>query len=477
MSQLLQSFTSGGSVNYLDDTLVPTGFHNGLPVDNGALAVDTTGSIDHHSQGLPFTAEGRLAVDLDQYISHFGPGSAPISDNGRFVIDPIRDPKAFAGGVPFSARIGQTERVFQSSFGADPAARNPHFDFYRDGDTLYAAQGSNGWYSYDISNIANGNVTSISSENKYSFTTYPLLGSATSIGYEYRSVLILGGFLYAVTRFRVGDDPYGGGAIEQWNISTPSAPVLVDRYYRENVAPNSDPFSRFTQMCTDGTDIFVFGQVKGIYKFNPASIGTGPTASNETGWSPQGTHGGDVIGNYLHACFYGNGLRYVDKATLTTTDASIPAFNNGRTIRPWDAVANGNYLYVSSNRDDDWENRGLLVVDCTNPPGAYAWDAFEGYPPQDNAPANDTGDNANTGIAFLDDRIYIAHGNRGFLTYDVSTPLSPRYLGLAGNMDIPDVTFGVTAFNKDSVTYLVYGSGMQPLGESTLQMYIDRVTV
>lgn len=100
MSALLQTFADG-TVAYRNGTGVPTGFTNGLPVDTGALAVDGATAIDHHHQGLPYTANGRLAVSIGGSVSFYNHGAAPIDAGGRLVID-TGAAAAFTSGVPYT---------------------------------------------------------------------------------------------------------------------------------------------------------------------------------------------------------------------------------------------------------------------------------------------------------------------------------------------------------------------------------------
>lgn len=67
------------------------GFHNGLPYGgvefNREVPMDSISAIDHHHQGLPFTANGRVAVDVDGVIAYYGSGSAPFTAAGRLCVE------------------------------------------------------------------------------------------------------------------------------------------------------------------------------------------------------------------------------------------------------------------------------------------------------------------------------------------------------------------------------------------------------
>ena len=103
MSQLLQVFTrANGVVDVVDATIAPTGFDQGLPLAVNALAIDTVSAIDHHHQGLPFTANSRIAANVDGVVDSVQSGTMPIDSNGRLVfgtgaVDHV------ATGIPFTA--------------------------------------------------------------------------------------------------------------------------------------------------------------------------------------------------------------------------------------------------------------------------------------------------------------------------------------------------------------------------------------
>jgi uncharacterized protein with WD repeat len=58
----------------------------GIPLEDGKVAVDDAGAITHYHQGIPMTAEGRVAVTIDGTVSYLGAGGAGFDDAGRMVI-------------------------------------------------------------------------------------------------------------------------------------------------------------------------------------------------------------------------------------------------------------------------------------------------------------------------------------------------------------------------------------------------------
>lgn len=83
MSALLQKWSRDVSFG----SSPPDHKHNGLPFDaNGKLAVQNGGIIDRVYMGLPYTANGRLAVELNGTPVRNGTGSATFSIGGRLVV-------------------------------------------------------------------------------------------------------------------------------------------------------------------------------------------------------------------------------------------------------------------------------------------------------------------------------------------------------------------------------------------------------
>ena len=58
----------------------------GIPLEDGKVAVDDAGAITHYHQGIPMTAEGRVAVTIDGTVSYLGAGAAGFDTAGRMVI-------------------------------------------------------------------------------------------------------------------------------------------------------------------------------------------------------------------------------------------------------------------------------------------------------------------------------------------------------------------------------------------------------
>ena len=84
MSALLQGVplrVAGGAIDETIGTLAPDHFANGIPYEaDGTLAVSTSQPADHYHQGLPFTALGRLAVAGSATApAYFGSGAAPFT--------------------------------------------------------------------------------------------------------------------------------------------------------------------------------------------------------------------------------------------------------------------------------------------------------------------------------------------------------------------------------------------------------------
>ena len=77
------------------------GFSQGLPYIGDAVAVDLSAAVTHHHQGLPFTADGKLAAVVAA-PDYFGSGAAPFTSAGRLAVSSNAASKYLAG-VTFDA--------------------------------------------------------------------------------------------------------------------------------------------------------------------------------------------------------------------------------------------------------------------------------------------------------------------------------------------------------------------------------------
>ena len=102
MSQLLQVATRkvASAVQLSEDA--PHHTANGLWYDaNGILVVNIAAPISHHHQGLPFTADGSLAVELNTAPSRWAPGGVPFSITGRVVLD-LLGANHYSASIPYN---------------------------------------------------------------------------------------------------------------------------------------------------------------------------------------------------------------------------------------------------------------------------------------------------------------------------------------------------------------------------------------
>ncbi len=107
MSQLLQVASRRGGFEILDGVAPPTFFDQGIPYfdDEGVqrLAVQIAGVIHHYHQGLPFTADGRLAAASDKPVDRIAPGGAPFEAVTNFLVFGSGGIDHYAAGIPYTA--------------------------------------------------------------------------------------------------------------------------------------------------------------------------------------------------------------------------------------------------------------------------------------------------------------------------------------------------------------------------------------
>ena len=88
MSQLLISAPKDadtGAILVVVGTAAPDHFSCGIPYDSAGMAVDDSSPITNYSMGLPFTANGRLAVSSGA-TTYYNSGAAPFDASGALVM-------------------------------------------------------------------------------------------------------------------------------------------------------------------------------------------------------------------------------------------------------------------------------------------------------------------------------------------------------------------------------------------------------
>lgn len=104
MSALLQFVAfRNTAIPVTDAGTAPDHYWNGLPFEaNGTLAVDNGGLPTHYWQGLGFTANGRLAASLNGVLDHFGMGAAGFNTLDQLIYQ-FGAANSYANGVPYSS--------------------------------------------------------------------------------------------------------------------------------------------------------------------------------------------------------------------------------------------------------------------------------------------------------------------------------------------------------------------------------------
>jgi hypothetical protein len=101
MSALLQGISA--PIRYTVGVAVPDHVHNGIPYEaDGSLAVENLGAIDHFHQGLPYTTTGRLTVAVNGAVLRIASGGGPFTAAGNLVIG-AGAVEHYSLGVPYTA--------------------------------------------------------------------------------------------------------------------------------------------------------------------------------------------------------------------------------------------------------------------------------------------------------------------------------------------------------------------------------------
>lgn len=104
MSALLQGVprrNATGQILFTVGATPPDHFSGGIPYEaDGSVAVEN-GPIDHYHQGLPYTASGRLATGGGTVVTYYGGGAAAFAANGQQATSTL--PDVYVHGVAYGA--------------------------------------------------------------------------------------------------------------------------------------------------------------------------------------------------------------------------------------------------------------------------------------------------------------------------------------------------------------------------------------
>ena len=129
MSALLQGvpIADNGGVLVTNGSTVPDHVHSGIPYEaDGSVAVDYLNPANHFHQGLGYTSVGRLAANLVATVDYFGNGAAPFSGVAILAFDSTGPVSHYSSGVPYVANgrifvgsnTSSTHTMFVTDFGA-----------------------------------------------------------------------------------------------------------------------------------------------------------------------------------------------------------------------------------------------------------------------------------------------------------------------------------------------------------------------
>lgn len=354
-----------------------------------------------------------------------------------------------------------------TDFGNASATNRKWRDFVWDGaDHVYAARDIDGVVAINVSDPANPVI----SDSSLSHDT----GGGNSF-HGCRGVIIVGDTLVSCTR--TGSDGTGTGRIETWDISTSgtlgsNVGVTTDVY--ETTNPNADLYS---YLATDGTTLFVSGQISGGYSFDVSdrSSITLITAITSGSWETQGCY---ADANNVYFANYVFGIRICDIASGGViggvSDNSINPVTDGTALRPWNVVADGNYLYASTNTTSyPKPHRGITVLDI----GSASWVGKGFVPTTVDDLWDGSGDSPANGICKVGDYVYVTYGEAGMASFYVKDHANPIYTGMVHNLDSGDTVWEVAGFTVAGINYLIYGDGLHATStDGSEKLYIDKIT-
>ena len=382
------------------------------------------------------------------------------------------------GGIPSGSARLTLSQVDSNDFGEASNINSVWWNLKSTGDYLYGARGTSGVSVIDCS------TPSTMTETFDSFC-HNLIGGA--VGYRCMDVAVTGNTMVTVTRSG-SFETTGIGYLETWDITTPASTASLDVYSKNaSDALEASPHL-YSAVAMFGTYACVSGQKSGFFVFDvstPATIVL--TGSLTTGsWETQGLCVHNVGGaDYAFCANYGFGIRAVGLGTPATPadTGALSAYtggSEGHTLRPWDCVADGDYLFCSVNTSGaqgDSVDRGLLVADISNP-ASMSWAGHCAIPSADQDTWNVSADRPYLGITRYGNHVFIAGGHGGVAVFDVSDPTNPQYRGMKGLFTADDNIYSCAIVTVNGVHHLAYGDGAHPTtATGSQQIYFEQIHI
>lgn len=285
---------------------------------------------------------------------------------------------------------------------------------------------------------------------------------------------MIGDMAYAVCR-RGSGTADGFGIIEEFDVSDPSNITATGNLYDPNSStltaynPGTSLTYLYSDVDTDGTNLFVAGQVSGYYKFDPADLSSGPIASIEVTEEANTETQGVTYCRPKDLVIFANyrfGIRILDNASwggsINHEVAQYAAATHN--LRPWKVATKGNWLFACVNVNAPNESsteRGLLTLDLSGDVTtltASDWN-YAQIPTKYNDTWNSQGDAPQNDISILGDYCYVSNGQEGVLCWYIADPASPVFVGVIGDIISGDNLYLSKAVAFRGTTALIYGDG------------------
>jgi len=368
---------------------------------------------------------------------------------------------------------GAASQPTAKAFALPPSDNSVWFGFYRSGNYIFGARGTAGVAVIDIS-VKTAPVIVFESKTKDTVgadsshacrTFFPVGTPGTG-----------GAVAFSITRNGLYEAVNATSRIMEWDISDPdpanwgpSTPLVI----YEDTSASANDVMLYSDMQTDGTNLFVAGQKKGVAKFSVSDVSAGPVTNEADDWETQGL----VLGSsHAFYCNYRFGLRSILLSDMSSVDSIPTETFGGKGLRPWDGelTEDENHLIVSFNTSAPEHYSGIVVYDVSNP-AAITHIATSIIPAEDRSSWFSGGDSPCLRTSMVDGYFFAANGFKGYGCWDVSDPTAPVWQGNISELDAGDSVAGVEIWQESGMWYAATGDGYQPANSGTNQFYLDRV--
>lgn len=317
---------------------------------------------------------------------------------------------------------------------------------------LFIASQFEGLTVFDISDMGGVGLTLVGSHTRYQLFVDFQEGLGVHNGGDNQAVLSVAGTPFT-TNALVGD--------RVTNL-TQRFEMLVDSNTTNTITGTIEGVDGSGVVDWDDDDIYIINE---RYKYWETS-----RCAYHDGWVYMATHGNGVMAVDVSDPTDPTNVQWYDAPVVD------PFGDGNEQLRERYVITDGNYIYCCNNHGTAEPERGLIIMDISDPTAVDVDDwIYEPIGKSYNETSTVAGDRQIMRLAKYGDYVYLGNGDRGQAVFDVTDPTTPIMKGLKGTNTPADTsTYGAYFFESGGKTYCYY-SDCKEAGTQKHNLYIDEV--